>query len=639
MSSGVYQYPIHSGTDIEGSGEGTTATFTPGSPLVEGQFTVWNSALMPGDLIFAGGQVGVVKSIEGPENLTLAYPWTGPAITAGPYVAQRWMQHTDGRWIGVKITEYFSSVQVAPAVLEEAQRIRVENEALANEAREAATDAAGSASEAGTERAAAEAAASTANTRANDATEQAGLAKSWATKLGDEVVAGEGFSARQYAQNASGSADAAAQSASDAAGSAGASQTAREGSEAARDKAEQWSSADPNTEVEPGKYSAYHWAEQAKSFAEGDASNISVTPAGGITATNVQSALEELDTKKAPLDSAALTGTPTAPTAEQSSPTVLQIANLQFVRDAIAALVGSSPATLDTLNELAAALGDDPNFATTVTNALAGKVNKSGDTISGNLGIRGTLIVDNATSGSPGLYVRDGAGINRAAYVLARSTGYPAIYRYNTAGAIEGIAQLRGAGADDWFVNGNKSWNAGNLNVSSLGKTIVEATAESAVRKALKQGRRILQTGMGSIASAAATTSNTQWGAYASSGVSIAPKEPDSQVYFFFEGVGYVDIGSNTSGDGGGITGLFYYNGTEYVILTSPEQTLLATNITITGMALRSSHVHFGIFGPEFRRSDNGQWFFRPRMYAVYAGNSFSLESQRYVFIEMSAED
>jgi hypothetical protein len=39
----------------------------------------------------------------------------------------------------------------------------------------------------------------------------------------------------------------------------------------------------------------------------------------------------------------------------------------------IAALVDSSPAALDTLNELAAALGDDPNFATTVTNSLAGK--------------------------------------------------------------------------------------------------------------------------------------------------------------------------------------------------------------------------------------------------------------------------
>lgn len=45
----------------------------------------------------------------------------------------------------------------------------------------------------------------------------------------------------------------------------------------------------------------------------------------------------------------------------------------QEIANAVAALVDSSPATLDTLNELAAALGDDPNFATTVTNQLATK--------------------------------------------------------------------------------------------------------------------------------------------------------------------------------------------------------------------------------------------------------------------------
>lgn len=43
------------------------------------------------------------------------------------------------------------------------------------------------------------------------------------------------------------------------------------------------------------------------------------------------------------------------------------------IANAIAALVDTSPAALDTLNELAAALGDDPNFATTITNALAAK--------------------------------------------------------------------------------------------------------------------------------------------------------------------------------------------------------------------------------------------------------------------------
>ncbi|HGX4884582.1 TPA: phage tail protein [Escherichia coli] len=75
---------------------------------------------------------------------------------------------------------------------------------------------------------------------------------------------------------------------------------------------------------------------------------------------------------KAPLSSPALTGTPTAPTAAQSVNNT-QIATTAFVKSAIAAMVGSAPAALDTLNELAAALGNDPDFSTTVLNALAGK--------------------------------------------------------------------------------------------------------------------------------------------------------------------------------------------------------------------------------------------------------------------------
>ncbi|EEU9596996.1 phage tail protein [Escherichia albertii] len=75
---------------------------------------------------------------------------------------------------------------------------------------------------------------------------------------------------------------------------------------------------------------------------------------------------------KAPLANPAFTGIPTAPTAPQGTNNT-QIATTAYVRAAISALVGSSPEALDTLNELAAALGNDPNFATTMTNALAGK--------------------------------------------------------------------------------------------------------------------------------------------------------------------------------------------------------------------------------------------------------------------------
>ncbi len=74
----------------------------------------------------------------------------------------------------------------------------------------------------------------------------------------------------------------------------------------------------------------------------------------------------------APKASPTFTGTPKAPTAAAGNNST-QLANTAFVQAAIAGLVGSSPAALDTLNELAAALGNDPNFAVTMTNALANK--------------------------------------------------------------------------------------------------------------------------------------------------------------------------------------------------------------------------------------------------------------------------
>lgn len=83
-------------------------------------------------------------------------------------------------------------------------------------------------------------------------------------------------------------------------------------------------------------------------------------------------ALKRLIALKADLNSPVFTGIPAAPTAVVNDSS-RQIANTEFVMRAITALIDSSPATLNTLNKLARAIGNDPNFATTVTNALAGK--------------------------------------------------------------------------------------------------------------------------------------------------------------------------------------------------------------------------------------------------------------------------
>ena len=93
--------------------------------------------------------------------------------------------------------------------------------------------------------------------------------------------------------------------------------------------------------------------------------------------TDLQSALDA----KAPNASPGLTGTPTAPTATGGTNTT-QIATTAFVQAAISALVDAAPGALDTLNELAAALGDDANFSATVNASLATKLD-SNSTIDG----------------------------------------------------------------------------------------------------------------------------------------------------------------------------------------------------------------------------------------------------------------
>ncbi len=79
---------------------------------------------------------------------------------------------------------------------------------------------------------------------------------------------------------------------------------------------------------------------------------------------------------KAPLASPALTGTPTAPTAANATNST-QLATTAFVKAVIGDLINGAGTSLDTLNELAAALGNDANFATTVTTSLGTKLVKT----------------------------------------------------------------------------------------------------------------------------------------------------------------------------------------------------------------------------------------------------------------------
>ena len=111
----------------------------------------------------------------------------------------------------------------------------------------------------------------------------------------------------------------------------------------------------------------------------------------------------------------------------------------------VANLVDSAPATLDTLNELAAALGDDPNFATTLSNNIGTKVAKAGDTMTGALTLSGAptsanhaatkAYVDSAVSTGTGALDTDSVpeGALNQYYTDAR---VQAVINTNTAGFV-----------------------------------------------------------------------------------------------------------------------------------------------------------------------------------------------------------
>nr|WP_249424288.1 phage tail protein [Citrobacter freundii] len=134
----------------------------------------------------------------------------------------------------------------------------------------------------------------------------------------------------------------------------------------------------------------------------------------------------------APKASPTLTGTPTAPTAAQTVNNT-QVATTAFVKSAIAALVASSPAALDTLNELAAALGNDPNFATTMTNALAGKqqkdatlTNLSGKDVAGLLQYLGLRAFISHPSSDPGAFSQVNSPDGSVYLFIANNDGWGA---------------------------------------------------------------------------------------------------------------------------------------------------------------------------------------------------------------------
>ncbi|BAE74132.1 phage tail fiber protein [Sodalis glossinidius str. 'morsitans'] len=152
-------------------------------------------------------------------------------------------------------------------------------------------------------------------------------------------------------------------------------------------------------------------------------------------------------TQYAPKASPTFTGTPTAPTPANSDNSK-KLATTEFVAKALAALAGSAPETLDTLKELADALGNDPNFATTVLNKLAEKLAKDQ---------HGADIPD------PALFVKN-LGLGDGSYV-GRLIGSPKVFKSSgtytpTKGTKYAIAEVQGAGGGGGNATGNTTTSA-----------------------------------------------------------------------------------------------------------------------------------------------------------------------------------
>ncbi|EHX2176982.1 prophage tail fiber N-terminal domain-containing protein [Salmonella enterica subsp. enterica serovar Agona] len=251
----------------------------------------------------------------------------------------------------------------------------------AAESATAAVNAAGaaeaSATQAASSAASAESSAGTATTKAGEASASAASADTARTAAAASAAAAKTSetNAATSASTAAASATAASSSASEASNHAAASDTsaslAAQSSTAAGAAATRAEDAAKRAEDIADVISLEDASLTKKGIVKLSSATDSDSEALAATPKAVHAVMDEVQTK-APLDSPVFTGTPTTPTPPDDAKG-LQTANAEFVRKLIAALVGSVPESLDTLQELADALGNDPNFATTVLNKLAGK--------------------------------------------------------------------------------------------------------------------------------------------------------------------------------------------------------------------------------------------------------------------------
>ena len=175
-------------------------------------------------------------------------------------------------------------------------------------------------------------------------------------------------------------------------------------------------------------------------------------------------------TAKAPLASPTLTGNPVAPT-QSAANNSTRIATTAYADTAAANLVDSAPAALNTLNELAAALGDDASFSTTVTNSIATKLPLAGGTMSGNIAMGGNDISGGGTI--TGTFV---GGIT--SNVTGNASGTAATVTTAAQSAITSLGTLTTLTVDNVIINGTTIGHTTDTDLMTIASGVLTVAGE-----------------------------------------------------------------------------------------------------------------------------------------------------------------
>jgi hypothetical protein len=159
-------------------------------------------------------------------------------------------------------------------------------------------------------------------------------------------------------------------------------------------------------------------------------------------------------------------------------------ATKKYVDDKVAALVASAPAALDTLDELAAALGDDANYATTITTALATKLNLSGGTMTGaiamgNNKITGTYTPSSASDLTTKSYIDGLYGDTVSAALSATSAANSATSSTNSATASANSATASASSATASAASASAAASSATASAASASASATSATASA----------------------------------------------------------------------------------------------------------------------------------------------------------------